>query len=49
MTILYLRICIPKSRHLNSKNPDKIRVYAEHIFFMFLLWRKELGYKDQIR
>ena len=23
-----------------QKNPDKIGVYAEHIFFMFLLWRK---------
>jgi len=22
-----------------AKNPDKIGVYAEHIFFMFLLWK----------
>ena len=25
-----------------AKNPDKIGVYAEHIFFMFLLWWKRL-------
>ena len=24
-----------------AKNPDKIGVFAEHIFFMFLLWRSE--------
>ena len=24
-----------------AKNPDKIGVYAEHIFFMFLLWRRK--------
>ena len=23
-----------------AKNPDKIGVFAEHIFFMFLLWRR---------
>ena len=23
-----------------QKNPDKIGVFAEHIFFMFLFWRK---------
>lgn len=24
-----------------AKNPDKIGVFAEHIFFMFLLWRRQ--------
>ena len=36
--VLHLQICISKSRRLGSKNPDFIGVFAEHIFFMFLLW-----------
>lgn len=38
--VLHLQICISKPRYLGSKNPDKIGVFAEHIFFMFLLWRR---------
>ena len=38
--VLHLRICNLKSRLLGSKKARYIGLFAEHIFFMFLLWRK---------
>ena len=40
IAVLHLQICISKSRRLGSKKPRQNRGFAEHIFFMFLLWRR---------
>ena len=40
LAILYLCFWILKFSHMDSKTPDKIGGFSEHIFFMFLLWRR---------
>ena len=40
IAVLYLCFWTPQFSRIDSKNPDKIGVFAEHIFFMFLLWRR---------